>query len=499
VQLFFSGTFVLGVMALAGLALMLEPAAAVAVLALPLMVWRAIGAALLFGVVIYLALSATGRVSGLRFGTHRIDLPPAGLTALQVLLATLDLAAAAAALYVLLPDLGVSFPAFVGLFTAAIIVGVLSHVPGALGVFESLLLLMLQPAPEQLPAVVGGLVMFRAIYYVLPLLLGALTLGALEWRRSAGPIQRALGVGLRTASPLAPRLFATLTFLGGAVLLASGALPAEQARLDLVSRLLPDSLVEVSHLAGSLIGMALLLLSRSLDHRVREAWLATVWLLTAGIAASLLKGFDYEEAIFLLILLGGLVASWREFYRTSSLLEARLTLRWALTVAMTLAAVTWLIVFAYRHVDYSHDLWWQFELQADAPRSLRATLGAAILLGVVGLLLLLRPAVRKPALPDSDALARAQAIVAQGGAEGDWLALTGDKTLLFNDAGDGFIMYAAIGRTWVAMGEPVGPKRAWPELIWRFHEEANRHGARTVFYEVPGRSCLSIWTWASAR
>jgi phosphatidylglycerol lysyltransferase len=245
--------------------------------------------------------------------------------------------------------------------------------------------------------------------------------------------------------------------------------------------------------------MALLLLSRSLDHRVREAWLATVWLLTAGIAASLLKGFDYEEAIFLLILLGGLVASWREFYRTSSLLEARLTLRWALTVAMTLAAVTWLIVFAYRHVDYSHDLWWQFELQADAPRSLRATLGAAILLGVVGLLLLLRPAVRKPALPDSDALARAQAIVAQGGAEGDWLALTGDKTLLFNDAGDGFIMYAAIGRTWVAMGEPVGPKRAWPELIWRFHEEANRHGARTVFYEVPGRSCLSIWTWASAR
>jgi phosphatidylglycerol lysyltransferase len=45
-------------------------------------------------------------------------------------------------------------------------------------------------------------------------------------------------------------------------------------------------------------------------------------------------------------------------------------------------------------------------------------------------------------------------------------------------------MYGVSGRSWVAMGEPVGPEEAWPELVWAFYEAAERHGARSVFYEI---------------
>ena len=215
---------------------------------------------------------------------------------MQILLATIDLAAAAGALYVLLPGLDVGYVAFVGLFTAAVIVGVLSHVPGGLGVFESLLLLMLQPAPEHLPAVISGLVVFRLLYYVLPLLIGTGVLGALESRQS---VRRALGLGLRVVSPMAPRLFAMMSFLAGIVLLVSGALPAEPGRLAVLGELTPHPLIELSHFTGSLVGMALLLLARSLDRRIAEAWSMTVALLAVGVVASLMKGFDYEEAISL--------------------------------------------------------------------------------------------------------------------------------------------------------------------------------------------------------
>ncbi len=486
VQLFFSWTFALGVMLLSGLALVFEPHVAAAVIALPLGVWQTLGALLLLGVVVYLALSASGRFAVLRVRGHRLDLPPFGLTVAQISLAVADMAAAAAALYVLLPDMGVSFAAFLGMFTAAIIVGLLSNVPGALGVLESVLLLMLAPTAEQLPAVMGGMVVFRAVYYILPLLLGAVTLAGLEWRRSAEPVRRAFGVGLQAVSPMAPRLFAVLIFFGGVVLLASGALPAARVRLELIGDFLPHALIELSHFTGSLIGMALVLLAHSLDRRVGAAWVATVWLLAFGILVSLLKGFDYEEAIFLLVLLVSLVVSRREFYRTASLLREPLSLRWLLTVVLTLAATVWLVLFAYRHVDYTGELWWQFELHGNAPRSLRATLGAAVLLGAVGLTRLLRPAAVRPVLPIDGDLVAAQTIAARGGATTDWLALTGDKALLFNKRGDAFIMYGTVGRTWVAMGGPVGPQGAWPDLIWRFHEEAHKNGARTVFYEVPG-------------
>jgi phosphatidylglycerol lysyltransferase len=484
VQLFFSTTFVLGVMTLSGLALSLEPAVIARAAAVPVGFWRALGLLLLLAVAGYLALSAAGRLRALALGRLQFELPPAGLTAVQILLAAIDLGAAAAALYVLLPELGISYPAFVGLFTAAIIVGVLSHVPGGLGVFESLLLLMLQPAPAALPAVLGALVTFRAIYYVLTLLAGAGLVGLLEWRHSGARLRQAVGSGLDALSPVAPRLFALLAFLAGIVLLVSGGLPGEPARLAVLGEILPQALIELSHFTGSLVGMALLLLARSLGHRVAEAWAAAIGLLIAGIIASLLKGFDYEEALLLLVVLGALAASRKEFYRRAALLDERLTPPWLVAISLTLLGVVWLISFAYAHVEYAHALWWQVELMADAPRSLRAAVGAAMLLGTAGLMQLLRPARFQPRLPTADELAEAAAIARSGSSNADWLALTGDKALLFNDARDAFVMYGVIGRSWIAMGQPAGLEPRWPELIWRFHEAANRHGGRTVFYEV---------------
>ena len=38
------------------------------------------------------------------------------------------------------------------------------------------------------------------------------------------------------------------------------------------------------------------------------------------------------------------------------------------------------VVLAYRHVDYAHELWWQFEVDAHAPRSLRALAGGVLAL-----------------------------------------------------------------------------------------------------------------------
>jgi uncharacterized membrane protein YbhN (UPF0104 family) len=68
---------------------------------------------------------------------------------------------------------------FLGLFLVAQVVGVISHVPGGLGVFETIILLLLSPT---LPgaAVVGALVAYRGIYYLLPLVAATVLLAAYE-------------------------------------------------------------------------------------------------------------------------------------------------------------------------------------------------------------------------------------------------------------------------------------------------------------------------------
>ena len=68
------------------------------------------------------------------------------------------------------------------------------------------------------------------------------------------------------------------------------------------------------------------------------------------------------------------------------------------------------------------------------------------------------------------------------------VALAGDKHLLFAAAGDAFLMYRIAGRSWIALGDPVGPPARREELIWRFRELVDEHAGRTVFYEVGGDS-----------
>ena len=64
----------------------------------------------------------------------------------------------------------------------------------------------------------------------------------------------------------------------------------------------------------------------------------------------------------------------------------------------------------------------------------------------------------------------------------------GDKSLIFSDTGKSFLMFAKHGRTWAALGDPVGPPDEWAELVWRFIELADIHGGRVAFYQVPPAS-----------
>ncbi len=65
-----------------------------------------------------------------------------------------------------------------------------------------------------------------------------------------------------------------------------------------------------------------------------------------------------------------------------------------------------------------------------------------------------------------------------------YLVYLRDKAMLWNGDRSGFVMYGVQGRTWVALGDPVGPPQAAPGLIREFLERADDYAADGVFYEV---------------
>jgi phosphatidylglycerol lysyltransferase len=98
----------------------------------------------------------------------------------------------------------------------------------------------------------------------------------------------------------------------------------------------------------------------------------------------------------------------------------------------------------------------------------------------------LRARTPEPTLPSAADLATAAIAVATDQQSVGNVAMTGDKRLLFNEQRDAFLMYQVRGRSWIALGDPVGPRSRHEELLWSFRELVDRHGGRTVFYEVAG-------------
>ncbi len=437
--------------------------------------------------VILAAMLAIVLVCGrgqLRFGRYAIALPSIGLAFAQLLVTAIDLLAASAALWVLLPDFPLGFFRFTVIFSVATSLGVLSHVPGGIGVFEAVVLFALgrDIAPASAAA---ALIVYRGVYFGIPLMLSGMLLAVSELRLALSPIGTALRAPLsRSAARLSPNFVSAIAFATGIMLVCSGATPAFEDRLALLSHGIPLWIIEASNFLGSLFGILLLFLSRGLLHRLSDAWWLTFGLSIASLGLSMAKGLAYGEVLILAILLGLLLATRKQFKRSASLLGQPMTGGWLAAISVIVAAAFCLLSFAFRNAPYTRDLWWQFELDAQAPRALRATVGVAVLAMSLALAQLLRPPKGQPARPNLEDFKRAQSIIRSQEHPVAMLALMGDKSLMFSAAGNAFIMFMCHGRSWVALSDPVGPRNEWPELLWRFIEQADWHGGRTAFYQV---------------
>jgi phosphatidylglycerol lysyltransferase len=477
-------TLWLGFLALGGVVFSVEPVAVPQALHLPLLTARPVGIVFLAVVAAYLVFTLSVR-RPLRVRSLELRLPAPGYVPLQIGVGLLDWSLAAGTLYVLLPpSAGLSFPAFIGIYALALIAGVVSQVPGGLGVFETVFILLLAPRMPA-SAVLGSLLAYRGIYYLLPLAAAVVLLAGQELARKEKALRAASRAVQRWSSAVVPPVLALATLVGGAVLLVSGATAAVPARMAWLERVLPLPIVETSHFLGSVAGVGLLFLARGLFRRLDAAYLLTAGLLVAGIVFSLLKGADYEEAIILAVMLAALLPARRHFYRKSSLFAVRLSAAWLAAIAFVILGTLWLTLFAHKHVEYSHELWWRFAFDSHAPRSLRALSGAVVAALALALASLLRPHWRPRCSAGSAAdLERALPLVRSSPESYASLALLGDKQLQFSPSGEAFLMYRCAGRSWVALGDPIGRSEDWRELVWSFREQADRYGGWTVFYEV---------------
>lgn len=168
VIVFCAMTVGLGLMILGGVSLVFAPGLAAEYTRLPR------GVVLLAGFVC-LGVSAAYLVASIfdwrpvRVRKYSVSVPPFHLALGQAVVGTLNFAFVAACLYqgiAAVQDVG--YPAVAASYVIANVAGMLSHVPGGLGVIESVLLFLMGGGQ-----VIGAVLVFRIVYYFVPLVFGA--------------------------------------------------------------------------------------------------------------------------------------------------------------------------------------------------------------------------------------------------------------------------------------------------------------------------------------
>lgn len=296
-------------------------------------------------------------------------------------------------------------------------------------------------------------------------------------------VTRILRASGSVTGALVPRVLAFSTFVGGVILLFSGATPAHTGRMGWVSDMLPLPIIEISAYFVSILGIALILLARGLQRRLDAAYHLTLWVLAAGVVFAITSALDIAQAIVLAIMFVALQRCHRFFYRRSSLFDERFTRGWYVAIGGVLAATAALAYMGYGHDIVSTKVFWQYEEMAQAPRAARALSLALITLLTLSLARLLRPA-RVRAADEGIDVPAVDAIVRESPRANAHLAYLGDKEILFDETKSAFLMVGTAGASRVVMGDPVGPLAAATHLVDTFIRECDRNGSWPVFYRV---------------
>lgn len=472
-----------GFFSLAGCVFLFEPLAIQTHFSLPFSTVQPLGVFFLLIVACYLGWSWFGKKS-FRVGSWTLVLPSKESTVAQVVISSVDWSLASGVLYVLMPpNLPFSFFAFLAIFLLAQLAGLVSHVPGGVGVFESVVLYFFVPAISA-PEIIASLVAYRAIYYFLPLIIAMLLLAGHELFQAQTTIKKTFVVFDKVLWSFVPPILAVSLFLNGIILLVSGATPAAQGRLHWLRNFVPLPVLEISHFMGSLAGVALLFVAWGLYRRLNAAYALSLVLLVGSIVFSVFKGFDFEEACILTLMLLSLLPCRKFFYRKTSLIDEPLTSGWFIAIAGVVIFSIWLGNFSYKNIEYSNDLWWKFEFSAEAPRFLRTTVGVVAFAFILAFTRFFRPPRLKQLEGVSVGIEKIRPIVASSPNTSANLALLGDKRFFMSESGKSFLMYGVQGRSWVVLGDPVGTEEEWPDIVWKFHEYCDQHNGWPVFYEV---------------
>jgi phosphatidylglycerol lysyltransferase len=444
---------------------------------------RAIGLFFIAVLVLYIFLSIL-HLKPIKIFKWSVAFPNIKIVSLQILLATCDWLIASLILYILMPAGEISYFILLKVFLVSHLLGIISQVPGGMGVFETVISKLL-PNSASNPGAIGGLLAYRVIFYFFPLLIALVLLCAFEIMMFAKKFNRRIKIFGNTISSIIIRVISLSSFLASIIVMFSTPMSFDIAQLKYVINLLPAWFADLSHSLLSITTTGLLFVSKALQFRVKNAWSIACILISFTIALILVVGESPLVLLCFIVLLIALLFSKKYFYRDISILNIVFSAWWFSTVIGVFVLSVWIGFFVNRQDIFSlvhlNVFFKNILSTTDVARFLRASLGIGIIIFIAVLEQISKNFFKNPI---SYTKRDIKNIVDSSDYTYSFNALASDKNYIVNDEKDALIMYAKSKGSWIALGDPIGKFERKNDLLWKFKEIANNASATPAFIGI---------------
>ncbi|WP_285397015.1 bifunctional lysylphosphatidylglycerol flippase/synthetase MprF [Lysinibacillus sp. fls2-241-R2A-57] len=385
----------------------------------------------------------------------------------------------------------IELSALIPIFLIASCAGIVSMIPGGVGSFDLVFLWGTQNLGIADEKVLFLLILYRVGYFVLPFLVSSILFIREYWNRWNQSWEDLPNIIFQKFSHM---LLTVLVFISGIVLLLSAAVPGILSRLKITQEFLSSPIMNVSHQLTVAAGFILLGLCRGIKYKVTRAYQFTVIVLISSALFSIFKGFDYEEAIFLVIVTVLLIASKKQFYRESYVLTWGIAL-FDLTVVIIITAMYLLIGYVNLPTSIIHIPAALQDYIITDYRDLfhSALMGILIAIFIFYIGYFIRAPKRMEMLLSSEQEdAIKNHLMTYKGTEYSHLIFLHDKFVHWNEKGTVLFSYQIFADKIVVLGDPVGDESDFLSAIQEFLGLADKHSYRPVFYEINNKIFSSL-------
>lgn len=383
----------------------------------------------------------------------------------------------------------ISYPVAVCTYIVATVVGVISFLPGGLGSFEVMCVIILKHYGFETTGLAASILLYRVIYYIIPWLLGMISI---VWGEVKNRIKINTEQTITISQELIVRGMYYLCLLVGLSFLLFAVEPIRLTDYDPDMEFYVKSLNFWVHSIYFFIGVFLLAFSRGIKHRLKSAWWVMFGLLILGTLLILPSELNFKGILTYGVIILLMYFSKDCFQRESIPYQHRNFFIWfALLMAMPFLAALLSFIIHNRLFKGHHFMVIVSRFITEYSYFVIGYIIMALITSYLVGWFVSRRIPFHPATPQEvqDYFAL---VNTYGGHEFSHLANLSDKRIFFNGKKTVAFLYRPYKTQVLALGDPIGNPEDFEDAIDEFVEFTSDYNMGLTFYEVSGK-CLELY------